>query len=88
MVAYHFATVVERVRFPLDAFENETVLMEQSGVLATLSRWRPRVQIPLGTIGDVAQLVVGGGLRSRSVWVRLPPSPLVIADGPAPDWVS
>ncbi len=26
------------------------VLVEQSGVLATLSRWRPRVQIPPGTL--------------------------------------
>src|SRR6202035_237682 len=33
----------------------ESVLVEQSGVLATLSRWRSWVQIPSGTLGGATR---------------------------------
>ncbi len=36
---------------PLSAFRFDSVLAEQPGVLATLSRWRSWVQIPSGTLG-------------------------------------
>ncbi len=53
------------------------VLVEQPGVLATLSRWRSRVQIPAGTLhknarcanwqsGQTEGLAVGGSNPSRA----------------------
>src|SRR5688572_15853077 len=41
------------VRIPPEPLTNtRSVLVEQPGVLATLSRWRSRVQIPSGTLGN------------------------------------
>src|SRR5438105_11886146 len=48
----------------------EEVLVEQSGVLATLSRWRSWVQIPSGTL---AQAATGpGGGTGRHAALRTP----------------
>jgi hypothetical protein len=38
----------------------DQVLVEQPGVLATLSRWRSRVQIPSGTLGRGERLKTKG----------------------------
>ena len=38
------------VRIPIELLDPKQVLVEQSGVLATLSRWRSWVQIPSGTL--------------------------------------
>ena len=59
--------------------------MEQPGVLATLSRWRSRVQIPPGTLsenGTVRKPVKrpSSNLGDR-LWVRFPPVPLRICVG-------
>jgi hypothetical protein len=35
------------------------VLVEQPGVLATLSRWRSRVQIPPGTLCSATEQALG-----------------------------
>jgi hypothetical protein len=53
----------------------KSVLVEQSGVLATLSRWRPWVQIPPGTlVGTVRKPAKrpSSNLGDR-LWVRFPP---------------
>jgi hypothetical protein len=54
-LAVHFGLEPEMlwVRVPPEPlFEKLFVLVEQPGVLATLSQWRPRVQIPSGTPFD------------------------------------
>ena len=43
------------VRVPPELLEKTFVLVEQPGVLATLSRWRSRVQIPSGTLLTMAR---------------------------------
>src|SRR5215475_6723387 len=53
----------------------KTVLVEQPGVLATLSRWRSRVRIPPGTlVGTVRKPAKrpSSNLGDR-LWVRFPP---------------
>ena len=55
------------------------VLAEQPGVLATLSRWRPRVQIPSGTLGKTVRYAnrKSGEVQTFvSLWVQLPSVPL------------
>ena len=51
-----------------------TVLVEQSGVLATLSRWRTRVQIPPGMLdrSDTQTWQSGEAQTFVTLWVRLP----------------
>ena len=50
------------------------VLVEQPGVLATLSRWRTRVQIPPGTLTRSGTQTWQSGEAQTFVtlWVRLP----------------
>ena len=43
------------VRLPPEPLQNNYVLVEQPGVLATLSRWRSWVQIPSGTLDNMAR---------------------------------
>ena len=50
------------------------VLVEQPGVLATLSRWRPWVQIPSGTLQrHGTQTGKATKFKPSCLWVRLPP---------------
>ena len=50
-------------------------LVEQSGVLATLSRWRPRVRIPPGALVERrSRKGASAGQRSAQVAVTHPPS--------------
>src|SRR5437016_3651718 len=61
--------------FCLFPFAFSPVLVEQPGVLATLSRWRSWVQIPSGTLaGTVRKLAKrpSSNLGDR-LWVRFPP---------------
>src|SRR5436853_6442475 len=54
---------------------NSSVPVEQSGVLATLSRWRSWVQIPSGTLGGTVRKPAkrpSSNLGDR-LWVRFPP---------------
>jgi hypothetical protein len=53
----------------------ELVLVEQPGVLATLSRWRTRVRIPPGTLAGTVRKSAkrpSSNLGDR-LWVRFPP---------------
>ena len=66
-----------RVRIPLQA-QGQHVPVEQSGVLATLSRWRTRVRIPPGTLlaryanrqsGQAQTLVIVCGFDSHPCYL-------------------
>jgi hypothetical protein len=59
------------------------VSLEQHGVLATLSRWRPRVQVPYEArptssvaepqiLSLEARVRSSRGLRPHSLWVKIP----------------
>ena len=52
-----------------------SVLVEQPGVLATLSRWRSWVQIPSGTLAGTVRKPVKRPSSSlgECLWVRFPP---------------
>src|ERR1043165_8648336 len=54
---------------------NELVLAEQSGVLATLSRWRSWVQIPSGTLAGTVRKPAKrpSSNLGECLWVRFPP---------------
>ena len=59
------------------------VLVEQPGVLATLSRWRSWVQIPSGTLDGTVRKPAkrpSSNLGDR-LWVRFPPVLLTICVG-------
>ncbi len=50
-----------------------SVSVEQSGVLATLSRWRPWVQIPSGTLFPFSGELVSFGESSSNLLINMPP---------------
>jgi hypothetical protein len=64
-----------------------SVLVEQPGVLATLSRWRSRVRIPPGTLAGTVRKPAkrpSSNLGDR-LWVRFPPV-LLTVHAPAGHW--
>ena len=68
------ALVAPWVRFPPGALLEEGSLVYTRRGRRSLKPERG-VRLPCEPAGDVAQLGRGSGLRSRPVWVRLPPSP-------------
>jgi hypothetical protein len=60
---------------PTWATEMQLVLVEQPGVLATLSRWRSRVQIPPGTPSKIAARYAN---RPATTMLRMVPEALAI----------